>query len=217
MSEEALAERLAAVERALADGDDAADGTASPDSAGRLDDLEERVAELEAAVQAVRGYVGSVKHVNDDVADRADAAMARAAAVERALEARGVDGSRRNRRENPATQEPGGGPLVDAAGALADDPVGSEAGGCPRCGGARDGRGPDRPAGRRDRDPAPTDDRSDRDPDQCREGRPDDDGDRARDPTRPPGRGPRGVGHRRLGAEDAESDGGLLARLGELL
>jgi hypothetical protein len=40
--------------------------------------LEDRVAELEAAVQALRGYAGSVRAVNDRVEERADAAVATA-------------------------------------------------------------------------------------------------------------------------------------------
>jgi hypothetical protein len=87
MPDESLGERLAAVERALvADGDPeatiAVDRTALRD---RVAALEEDVAELEAAVQAVRGYVGGVRHVNQTVEQRADAAMAKAQTVERAL------------------------------------------------------------------------------------------------------------------------------------
>lgn len=40
--------------------------------------LADRVAELEAAVQALRGYAGSVRAVNDRVEERADAAVATA-------------------------------------------------------------------------------------------------------------------------------------------
>jgi hypothetical protein len=40
-------------------------------------DIESRVAELEAAVEALRGYLGSVQAVNDDVERRADLALAR--------------------------------------------------------------------------------------------------------------------------------------------
>jgi phage shock protein A len=42
----------------------------------RLADAEERVDELEAANQALRGYVGNVRSVNEDVEQRAEAALA---------------------------------------------------------------------------------------------------------------------------------------------
>lgn len=70
-------ERLRAVERALADG------------AYRIDELDERtdtqdrrLAELEAAVLALRGYVGNVRAVNRRVEHRADAALSRVEALE---------------------------------------------------------------------------------------------------------------------------------------
>lgn len=93
MPDDALAERLAAVERALGeDGAACADPAFDADCADRLEDLEDdvdeleaEVGELQAAVQAVRGYVGSVRAVNDEVEQRADAAMAKAEAVEQAL------------------------------------------------------------------------------------------------------------------------------------
>lgn len=79
-----LSERLDAVERSLTDGDtnvaslsDAADAeerlAALETRAAELDD---RVTELEAATQALRGYVGGVRAVNRDVERRADAALA---------------------------------------------------------------------------------------------------------------------------------------------
>lgn len=87
MSDDSLAERLAAVERSVSavDGvDPSYDYDALDD---RVDSLAADVAELEAAVQAVRGYVGDVKRVNDEVEARADAAMAKAQSLERAFEA----------------------------------------------------------------------------------------------------------------------------------
>ncbi len=82
-----LEERVAALERRL---DDEQVPAASPQSdvespdtpelQERIDDLESRVAELAAGLQAVRGYVGQVEHVNASVERRADAAIA---AVER--------------------------------------------------------------------------------------------------------------------------------------
>lgn len=97
--------RLRAVERALTDGDH--DVAALQDAAARadrLDDLEdrigsleERIAELDAATEAVRGYVGNVRSVNEDVERRADAALA---AVDR-LEAR-LDGEQRKSGTRPS-------------------------------------------------------------------------------------------------------------------
>nr|WP_234972404.1 hypothetical protein [Halobaculum gomorrense] len=88
-----LRRRLDAVERAVSD-EGTADQTALADTAeeateaiaerrrvsARLDDLDERVAELESATQAIRGYVGSIRSVNERVERRADRALA---AVER--------------------------------------------------------------------------------------------------------------------------------------
>ena len=68
--------RLAAVERALSEEEPI-------ERADRLDDLADRVAELEAAVQAVRGYVGEVQAINEDVERRADRALRKAQAIER--------------------------------------------------------------------------------------------------------------------------------------
>ncbi|WP_435128110.1 DUF7310 family coiled-coil domain-containing protein [Halobaculum sp. D14] len=91
----ALDSRLSAVERTLS-------GEAAPDdlldsaaTAERLDAVEaeaaglaDRVTELEAAVQALRGYVGAVRAVNRDVERRADLALATA---ERLTDATGAD------------------------------------------------------------------------------------------------------------------------------
>ena len=78
LDRDSLERRLDAVERALADEEPL-------ERADRLDDLETRVAELEAAVQALRGYVGSVRAVNEDVERRADRAFRKARAVERVV------------------------------------------------------------------------------------------------------------------------------------
>lgn len=75
--QEVLKRRLAAVERALVD--DEADLEPVPTDHDRIDELERRVDELGAAVQALRGYVGRVRHVNDRVERRADAALRAAA------------------------------------------------------------------------------------------------------------------------------------------
>jgi len=81
--------RLRAVERAVAGTDgpvtDIADCAAATTErerlAERLDAVEERVAELEAATQAVRGYAGAIRAVNREVERRADLALARATAA----------------------------------------------------------------------------------------------------------------------------------------
>jgi len=91
---ETLDERLRAVERALTDDDsdltdlrDAAELTRDVERlAGRLDDAEERLADLDAATQALRGYVGNVRAVNESVERRADAALAKAESVEAQLD-----------------------------------------------------------------------------------------------------------------------------------
>lgn len=89
-----LADRIAAVERAVTDGE--TDLVALEEGAGfvgrmdametRVADLEERVVDLEAATQALRGYVGDVRAVNDEVERRADLALGKAEEVERALD-----------------------------------------------------------------------------------------------------------------------------------
>lgn len=84
-----LDDRVDAVERAITDGH-AADGL--PEAARmerRIDDLEatvgdldDRVAELEAAVQALRGFAGGVRAVDEAVERRANAAVARVERLE---------------------------------------------------------------------------------------------------------------------------------------
>lgn len=146
MSEEALAERLAAVERALADGETPPDaGGCDADCADRLDALEDDVRELEAAVQAVRGYVGTVKAVNDRVEERADAAMAKVEALERAR----TSGDPREspplqERADPPRQQETGPPLQEQAcrdaptsGSTPTERHSQER--CPRCGSPADG------------------------------------------------------------------------------
>lgn len=81
---ENLAARLDAVERSLTGGESTIDSLSdTTEVEERLDvleataaDLDERVAELEAATQALRGYVGGVRAINRDVERRADAALA---------------------------------------------------------------------------------------------------------------------------------------------
>ncbi|KAA9396827.1 hypothetical protein Har1130_03165 [Haloarcula sp. CBA1130] len=81
---ETLAERLRTVERAVTDGTtefpevtELAELESRMDTVEqRIDGIDERTAELEAATQALRGYVGNVRAVNEDVEQRADAALA---------------------------------------------------------------------------------------------------------------------------------------------
>ncbi|WP_338727726.1 hypothetical protein [Haladaptatus sp. DJG-WS-42] len=91
---DALTERLSAVERALTETDqsvseleDVAAFTKRLDAVtDRLDTIDTRLGELDAAVQAVRGYVGQQKAVNDDVEQRANAALAAVDRLERTLD-----------------------------------------------------------------------------------------------------------------------------------
>ncbi len=81
--DETLEDRLAALERALTEenhdlGALAADGevaTRVETVESDIEDLTGRVAELEAATQALRGYVGNVRAVNEEVRERADLAL----------------------------------------------------------------------------------------------------------------------------------------------
>jgi len=73
---DSLDRRLDAVERALSEEEPL-------ERIDRLDDLESRMAELEAAVQSLRGYVGEVRAINEEVEHRADRALRKAEAVER--------------------------------------------------------------------------------------------------------------------------------------
>ena len=81
---ETLAERLRTVERAVTDGTtefpevtELAELESRVETVEqRVDDIDERTGELEAATQALRGYVGNIRAVNEDVEQRADAALA---------------------------------------------------------------------------------------------------------------------------------------------
>lgn len=89
--DETFEDRLAAVERALTDGDHdcsaLAEGAATAERVTALEadveELADRVAELEAATQALRGYVGNVRSVNEEVEQRADTALAKAETAHR--------------------------------------------------------------------------------------------------------------------------------------
>ena len=91
---ETLSERVRTVERAVTDGnhsfpevDELAELIERLDGIERrLDELEERTAEQEAATQALRGYVGNVRSVNERVEQRADTALAATERLERQLD-----------------------------------------------------------------------------------------------------------------------------------
>lgn len=88
-----LAARLDAVERTITDGD--ADFSSLEDLAAierRVTELEsavesltDRLDEMDAATQAMRGYLGGVRAVNEDVERRANAALAKAESLESEL------------------------------------------------------------------------------------------------------------------------------------
>ncbi|WP_280535213.1 hypothetical protein [Halopenitus sp. POP-27] len=108
-----LAERVDAIERAIT-GDDAdvdRGDRAALESRGALesrvvalegtiDTIEQRLEELDAATQAVRGYVGGVRAVNREIESRADLALAKATRLEE-----GQTGPKRPRETAP-TGEP---------------------------------------------------------------------------------------------------------------
>lgn len=84
--------RLRAVERALVEGEPPSSLETAAELAARvervedrLDDLAERQLATEAAVQALRGYVGQARSVNREVERQAEAALATAEAVEAAV------------------------------------------------------------------------------------------------------------------------------------
>lgn len=89
--DETFEERLAAVERALTDGDhdcsSLAEGAATAERVtaleAEMEELTDRVAELEASTQALRGYVGNVRSVNEEVEQRADTALEKAETAHR--------------------------------------------------------------------------------------------------------------------------------------
>ena len=87
--QESIERRLQAVEAAVsADDRDTTvqESSPNPDIQARLETLETRVDELDASVQAVRGFLGGVDAVNESVESRADAAIAAVERLERRLE-----------------------------------------------------------------------------------------------------------------------------------
>lgn len=94
--DDALVDRVEALERAVTDGDHDLSALATDAEAldrldrveTRCEELEARVAELEAATQALRGYVGNVRAVNEEVETRAETALSKAQSLEEQLATR---------------------------------------------------------------------------------------------------------------------------------
>jgi chromosome segregation ATPase len=125
---ETLAERLRTVERAVTDGTtefpevtELAELENRMDTVeGRLDNIDERTAELEAATQALRGYMGNVRTVNEDIEQRADAALAATDRLEvrldeelASLSASDPSAARTDQRRTGSTQAPSSSPAGD--------------------------------------------------------------------------------------------------------
>jgi hypothetical protein len=137
--DDALRERVDALERAVTDED--CDLTALTDEAEaiqrldavetQLDELEDTVAELEAATQALRGYVGNVRSVNRDVEQRADAALAKARELEEVLD----DGGHPHTTAESGSQtaDSAGPAATSADGGVAPTPASQQTGGRQRC------------------------------------------------------------------------------------
>jgi hypothetical protein len=133
----AFERRLAAVERAVAEstreqpdaspesnaterGDTAAAATTTdappPDWASvepRLETLENRVDELDAALQAVRGFLGGIDAVNEAVESRADAAIAAVDRLERRLDEQRAESDHRELRDRCGRPDTGAESAVD--------------------------------------------------------------------------------------------------------
>jgi hypothetical protein len=144
--EDTLEDRLAAVERALTDDDhDFSALVADGDTAERvhtleteLDDLRERVEELEAATQALRGYVGNVRAVNNEVRERADRALELAERAETRPPTSETAADTERDKGGTATATTADEPTLELADNEPADPsqtAGSHTDGCPLCDG----------------------------------------------------------------------------------
>jgi hypothetical protein len=87
--DDALQERIEALERTVADGEfdtELADHTQIEQRLSavesQLEAIDDQIDDLEAATQALRGYVGNIRSVNDEVEQRANSALAKAEALE---------------------------------------------------------------------------------------------------------------------------------------
>lgn len=117
---EALSARLRTVEQAVTDGEcsfpEATELSEIETRLGaaedRIEELEASVDELDAAIQALRGYVGNVRSVNEDVEQRADAALAATERLEARLEDRapGTSSHETDTRPTPGERRPAGRP-----------------------------------------------------------------------------------------------------------
>lgn len=109
--DDALTERVEALERAVTDGNHDLSGLVDEaDALERLEQIEEQletlqdhVTELEAATQALRGYVGNIRAVNEDVEKRAELALSKVEALETDTET--TDG--RSQATDTRSQNPG--------------------------------------------------------------------------------------------------------------
>lgn len=118
--DDALEERVRALERTVTDGEyELTELTEEAAARERLDELDERaadladrVAELEAATQALRGYVGNVRAVNRDVEQRADAALAKVESLEERVDTASHAPGQQSAEESPGTASADGGVVV---------------------------------------------------------------------------------------------------------
>ncbi|MFC7200635.1 DUF7310 family coiled-coil domain-containing protein [Halospeciosus flavus] len=110
MSDDSLDASLRAVERQCT-GAGEHDGTGRLIPTDHLVDLDARLSDaerrLDAAVQSVRGYVGALDHVNEEVERRADAALAVAERLDEASEGPCVEtcAERRPKHAAPSTDD----------------------------------------------------------------------------------------------------------------
>lgn len=140
--DETLEERLAAVERALTEGEDA---VALPKDAATedrvealeadLDELTDRVAELEAATQALRGYVGNVRSVNSEVEQQAAAALSKAERAHQLATENATAGTSSQRDQSERDQPTAGDSSTAGAAGRTDESRHEER--CSRCGARR--------------------------------------------------------------------------------
>jgi outer membrane murein-binding lipoprotein Lpp len=137
---ENLTDRLDAVERALTDGD--ADLTEVRERAAlsedvdrletRVEELEAQVEQLEAALEAVRGYAGNVRAVNREVERRASAALAKAEALETAVDGTVEDTVAGGSPQTGSGSETTEGPNAETAAASGTRPNGASTSDRPR-------------------------------------------------------------------------------------
>ena len=135
--DDALEERIEALERTVSDGefahepgDHAELETRLSAVESQLDDIDTRIDDLEAATQALRGYVGNIRAVNDDVEQRANTALAKAEALEKAEQST-VDGPT-TASENPG--QPSSRSAMDGDRSTASEPERTESHRCQACG-----------------------------------------------------------------------------------